>query len=191
MENPKIIIPQDYDEAMSRKEEVLKLINEYNEQLLNGEQVLLTEEEIDLLQEEYQLLDELIIESKDEDTELEEPLKFADKISAGLIVYMVLAILASIYPLCRSLGFDMIATSIFSEIDLSSMTTNAIKLLITAIFLIYPLILTLLSGLIRIFLIKKSENKKIFFWFYMIQILMLLVNSIIVFFTLINHVTAN
>ena len=56
----KIQIPDNYQEALARKEEVLKQINAYNEALFNETELPCSDEEIALLQEEYALLDEYV-----------------------------------------------------------------------------------------------------------------------------------
>ena len=57
--------PETYEEAVERKAYVLKLINEYNEALLLGNELPCSEEEIDRLQEEYQILDEHLALTED------------------------------------------------------------------------------------------------------------------------------
>ena len=69
-------IPDTYEEAVARKAEVLKLINEYNEALLLDKELPCSEEEIDRLQEEYQILNDHL-ELTDE--EKLEKLKDSDK----------------------------------------------------------------------------------------------------------------
>ena len=55
-----IKIPENYEEALKRKEEVLNIINSYSIALLNETELPCSEEEIALLQEEYSMLDEYV-----------------------------------------------------------------------------------------------------------------------------------
>ena len=82
-------IPDTYEEAVARKAEVLKLINEYNEALLLDKELPCSEEEIDRLQEEYQILndhleltdEEKLEKLKDSDKEINEDGVVVEKIS--------------------------------------------------------------------------------------------------------------
>ena len=59
-------IPETYEEAVARKEEVLKLINEYNVALLLGNELPCSDEEIEKLQEEYQILNDHLALTEEE-----------------------------------------------------------------------------------------------------------------------------
>lgn len=59
-------IPETYEEAVARKEEVLKLINEYNVALLLGNELPCSDEEIEQLQEEYQILNDHLALTEEE-----------------------------------------------------------------------------------------------------------------------------
>ena len=96
-------IPETYEKAVERKAYVLKLINEYNEALLLGNELPCSEEEIDKLQEEYQILndhlalteDEKLSKLKDSDKEVTEDgvivekVSFLDKIHWGVMLYAI------------------------------------------------------------------------------------------------------
>ena len=95
--------PETYEEAIERKAYVLKLINEYNEALLLGNELPCSEEEIDRLQEEYQILDEHLALTEDEklsklndsdkivneDGVIVEKVSFIDNLHWGVILYTV------------------------------------------------------------------------------------------------------
>lgn len=101
-------IPETYEEAVARKAEVLKLINEYNEALLLEKELPCTEEEIDRLQEEYQILndhlaltdEERLEKLKDSDKEVNEDgvvvekISVLDKIHWGVLLYIVFTFIA-------------------------------------------------------------------------------------------------
>ena len=101
-------IPDTYEEAVARKAEVLKLINEYNEALLLDKELPCSEEEIDRLQEEYQILndhleltdEEKLEKLKDSDKEINEDgvvvekISVFDKIHWGIFLYIVFTFIA-------------------------------------------------------------------------------------------------
>ena len=96
-------LPETYEEAVERKAYVLKLINEYNEALLLGNELPCSEEEIDRLQEEYQILndhlalteEERLSKLNDNDKEVTEDgvivekVSVLDKIHWGVMLYCI------------------------------------------------------------------------------------------------------
>ena len=128
-----IKIPDNYDDALKRKFELLDKINSYNEALFNGTELPYTEEEIDAFQEEYELLDDNLALSEKEkiqkldkedvvkldDGTLVEKQSFFDKIHWSMYLYLACVVVFSIvsFFMMRALGDKMFTHSVYSYFE--------------------------------------------------------------------------
>ena len=175
----KIQIPDNYEEALARKEEVLKLINAYSEALLNDTELPCSEEEIELLQEEYSLLDEYVeltdvekeaysindnveyVEVVEEDGTVTKKVKlsFWDKVNPFIFVYAVIIIIGSLWFAVQGIGIQFL--NLFVRLvekfqwDFTNWTDKNVTVLFSAIFAIYPLLFVLFSFLNARFICRK------------------------------------
>lgn len=102
-----IKIPDNYEDAVNRKQEVLNMINQYNEALLLDKELPFTDEEIERLQEEYQILNDHLALTKEEkimrlseedvivneDGTIEEKVSIFDKIHWLVYVYALVSLI--------------------------------------------------------------------------------------------------
>lgn len=111
-------IPDTYEAAVARKEEVLKLINDYNVALLLGNDLPCSEGEIEKLQEEYQILNDHLALTKEEklnklndadkivqeDGTIVEKVSVFDKIHWSVYVYGIISTIFATGILTRPVG---------------------------------------------------------------------------------------
>ena len=200
----KIQIPDNYEEALARKEEVLKLINAYSEALLNDTELPCSEEEIELLQEEYSLLDEYVeltdvekeaysinenveyVEVVEEDGTVTKKVKlsFWDKVNPFIFVYAVIIIIGSLWFAVQGIGIQFL--NLFVTLvekfhwDFTNWTDENVKVLFSAIFAIYPLLFVIFSFLNARFICRKKETKLIGYILLAFHFVLILINYIVV-----------
>lgn len=200
----KIQIPDNYEEALARKEEVLKLINAYSEALLNDTELPCSEEEIELLQEEYSLLDEYVelndvekeaysindnveyVEVVEEDGTVTKKVKlsFWDKVNPFIFVYAVIIIIGSLWFAVQGIGIQFL--NLFVTLvekfqwDFTNWTEKNVTVLFSAIFAIYPLLFVLFSFLNARFICRKKETKLIGYILLAFHFVLILINYIVV-----------
>lgn len=123
-------IPETYEDAVNRKQELLDKINEYNDAFFNNQPLPYTDEEIDAFQEEYQLLnDHLQLTEEEKINRLDEDEK--EVLEDGTVV-KVESVFDKIHPLTYVyiflISFLMILfCPLLSNKIGSSMTTSAIN----------------------------------------------------------------
>ena len=200
----KIQIPDNYEEALARKEEVLKLINAYSEALLNDTELPCSEEEIELLQEEYSLLDEYVeltdvekeaysindnveyVEVVEEDGTVTKKVKlsFWDKVNPFIFVYAVIIIIGSLWFAVQGIGIQFL--NLFVTLvekfqwDFTNWTDKNVTVLFSAIFAIYPLLFVIFSFLNARFICRKKETKLIGYILLAFHFVLILINYIVV-----------
>lgn len=200
----KIQIPDNYEEALARKEEVLKLINAYSEALLNDTELPCSEEEIELLQEEYSLLDEYVeltdvekeaysindnveyVEVVEEDGTVTKKVKlsFWDKVNPFIFVYAVIIIIGSLWFAVQGIGIQFL--NLFVTLvekfqwDFTNWTEKNVTVLFSAIFAIYPLLFVIFSFLNARFICRKKETKLIGYILLAFHFVLILINYIVV-----------
>lgn len=176
-------IPENYNEALQRKEEVLNLINSYNEALFNEQDLPLTDEEIASLQEEYAFLDEFVgltatekaarkeevetveVVSEDGTVEHVEKKNFWDKVNPLILLYGILPIIGSLTFCIQSIGLALIYKFIDLvgkyEWDISGLNDNQVNWLFMGIMSIYPILFNILTFILVKFVFKGKETKLI------------------------------
>lgn len=200
----KIQIPDNYEEALARKEEVLKLINAYSEALLNDTELPCSEEEIELLQEEYSLLDEYVeltdvekeaysvndnveyVEVVEEDGTVTKKVKlsFWDKVNPFIFVYAVIIIIGSLWFAVQGIGIQFL--NLFVTLvekfqwDFTNWSDKNVTVLFSAIFAIYPLLFVIFSFLNARFICRKKETKLIGYILLAFHFVLILINYIVV-----------
>ncbi len=200
----RIQIPDNYTEALARKEEVLKLINAYSEALLNDTELPCTEEEIQLLQEEYTLLDEYVeltevekeaysvnekieyVEVVEEDGTVTKKAKvsFWDKVNPFIFVYAVVIIIGSLWFAIQGIGIQLL--NVFVQLvekyqwNLSNMSDDNILVLFSVVFAVYPILFVLFSFINARFICRKKETKLIGYILLAFHFILILINYIYV-----------
>ena len=200
----KIQIPENYQEALARKEEVLKLINAYNEALFNETELPCTDEEIELLQEEYAILDEYVeltdtekeayknlekveyVEVTEEDGTVtkKEKITFWDKVNPLIFIYAVVPLIGSLWFAIQGIGIQFLNK--FVELvdkyqwDFSDWKDGAITALFMAIIAIYPILFVLLSFIVASFICRKKETKIVGYIILIAHFVLIVINYIVV-----------
>lgn len=204
MAKDQILIPEDYEEAKKRKEEVLKMINLYNEALFNDEVLPFTDEEIRVLQEEFLLLDDYVeltdtekeIINKDSEEDYEEivnedgtvtkkiKVSFWEKVNPFIFIYAVFVLVGSLWFAIQGIGVQMMElfVKIIDKFDISlgSISENGFLILCLALIAIYPILFCVITLLVKIFLCRNKETKKVGFWLLISQIIVITLNYVIV-----------
>lgn len=203
MEKKPILIPENYEAAKKRKEEVLQMINEYNEALFNEDILPYTDEEIKRLQEEYLLLDDYVeltdtekkaIDKHQEEeeetiTEDGEVVKkdkhsYWDAVNPLIFVYALFPLIGSLWFAIQGIGIQVIElfTKILSKnkIVLRGISDNGFLAICLALIAIYPILFCVVTLLVKLFVCRKKETKKAAFWILMGQILISVINYIVV-----------
>ena len=200
----KIIIPENYEEALKRKEEVLNIINSYSIALLNDTELPCTEEEIQTLQEEYALLDEFVeltstekeaISQNDNTKYKEEVLEdgtinkvevvsFWDKVNPFIFVYGLVAVVGSLWFAIQGIGIQLINT--FSNMvqkykwDLTSLSDNQINWLLAGLVAIYPILFLIVSFFVARFACRNKETRKVGYFTLLIHFVVVAINLTII-----------
>lgn len=200
----KIIIPENYEEALKRKEEVLNIINSYSIALLNDTELPCTEEEIQTLQEEYALLDEFVeltatekeaISQNDNTKYKEEVLEdgtinkvevvsFWDKVNPFIFVYGLVAVVGSLWFAIQGIGIQLINT--FSNMvqkykwDLTSLSNNQINWLLAGLVSIYPILFLIVSFFVARFACRNKETRKVGYFTLLIHFVVVAINLTII-----------
>lgn len=150
------------EEALAKKEELLALIAKYNDQIFNEEEVTKTEEfnqEYAKVQGEYEELEELLI--KLHYKEPAETDSMLNHTSIWLWAVLLVLFILSLYPLFNVINLEILIK--FISIDaVSEMTSLQKKALVLTGFLVYPVGLLLIDGVIGLFFVKKKENKIVY-----------------------------
>lgn len=198
MEKEPILIPEDYEEAKKRKEEVLLMINQYNEALFNGEELPYSDDEIKKLQEEYLLLDDYVeltdtekrlINKGADDAEdgevLDEPKEtFWDKVNPLIFVYALFPLIGSLWFAIQGIGIQVIQlfTKFLSKKDivLTGVSDKGFLVICLSLVAVYPILFCLVTLLVKIFVCRRKETKKVAFWILMSQILISIINYLVV-----------
>lgn len=179
--------PETREEAIERKEALLAKINQYNEEYFSGTTTM-SEEEINLIQEEYQFLDEFV--DIDEEFVMEEHKEknFFDKVSIFVWVYAIFAFFSSLYILQQAIGFEVF-TFVYGLEWLYDVSNTMLWLGLVGSFLVYPVLLIILTLVLKFTAFKKNaENKKAFNYVFLGQIGCLLINFIVTYFVIIDMV---
>ena len=200
----KIIIPENYEEALKRKEEVLNIINSYSIALLNDTELPCTEEEIQTLQEEYALLDEFVeltatekeaishndkIKYKEEVLEdgtinKVEVVSFWDKVNPFIFVYGLVAVVGSLWFAIQGIGIQLINT--FSNMvqkykwDLRSLSDKQINWLLAGLVTIYPILFLIVSFFVARFACRNKETRKVGYFTLLIHFVVVAINLTII-----------
>lgn len=198
MDKDVILIPEDYEEAKKRKEEVLRMINEYNEAMFNDEVLPYSDEEIKKLQEEYLLLDDYVEltetekkalnkDAEDEEvSETDEAKKkgFWDLVNPLIFIYALGPLVGSMWFAIQGIGIQVLElfTEILSKnnIQLTGVTDKGFLAICLALIAIYPVLFCLVTLLVKIFVCRKKETKKAALWILLVQILLSVINYIVV-----------
>jgi len=188
MNDKKINIPKSYEEAILRKEEVLSLINEYNEAYFKGEQPNLSDDELALLQEEYQILSDIVIEKpieKIEDSEIEEVksrVNFLDKINPFIWIYAFFVLIFSSWFMIEFMGNEIFKFIFTKEWIKNYENKFLLQMVIFWSFYSFPLLIFLLNFLVKLFFRKNKLNNKAFWWFILVHFLYLILNFSFIYF---------
>ena len=200
----KIIIPENYEEALKRKEEVLNIINSYSIALLNDTELPCTEEEIQTLQEEYALLDEFVeltatekeaichndkIKYKEEVLEdgtinKVEVVSFWDKVNPFIFIYGLVAVVGSLWFAIQGIGIQLINT--FSNMvqkykwDLTSLSDKQINWLLAGLVTIYPILFLIVSFFVARFACRNKETRKVGYFTLLIHFVVVAINLTII-----------
>lgn len=200
----KIQIPENYHDALARKEEVLKLINAYSEALLSDAELPCTEEEIELLQEEYALLDEYVeltdVEKEaysvndkveyeevvEEDGSVTKKVKvsFWDKVNPLIFVYGLIVTIGSLWFAIQGIGVQLL--NLFIKLvekyqwDFTGWEDKEITILFSGIIGIYPLLFVLFSFLNARFICRKKETKLVAYITLAFHFVLILINYIVI-----------
>lgn len=200
MDKDIILIPENYEEAKKRKEEVLRMINEYNEALFNEQALPYSDEEIKKLQEEYLLLDDYVeltetekkaINNEDDDEEIsvtDNPKKqekgFWDLVNPLIFVYALAPLVGSMWFAIQGVGIQVLQlfTEILSKykIQLTGVSDKGFLAICLGLIAIYPVLFCILTLLVKIFVCRKKETKKAALWILFGQILISVINYIVV-----------
>lgn len=204
MEKDSILIPENYEDAKKRKEEVLKMINSYNEALFNDEVLPFSDEEIRVLQEEYLLLDDYVeltdtekeFMNKDSEEDFEEIVNedgtvtkkirvtFWEKVNPFIFIYAVVVLVGSLWFAIQGIGIEImhLFTNIITKfnIPLTGLSDKGFLILCLGLIAIYPILFCVFTLLVKIFLCRNKETKKVAFWLLMSQILVIVINYVIV-----------
>lgn len=184
-------LPDTYEEAVARKEEVLQKINEYNEALFSEAPLPFSEEELDDLQEEFQILNDRLrltekekLQKLDEsqleeiDGELVEKKTFWDKIHWAVYIYGLLSTIFATGILNKSIGDELTYRFIVNYFVKTYKACESMYMtgeymisgfhfwfvtILTYVFL--PILICLLSlGVYFIFRNKGEVNRKVTFY---------------------------
>lgn len=198
MKKEPVLVPEDYEEAKKRKEEVLLMINQYNEALFNGDELPYSDDEIKDLQEEYLLLDDyveltdtekkLINESENSDDEdgVSEVEKetYWDRVNPLIFVYALFPLIGSLWFAIQGIGIQVIQlfTKILDkhDITLTGVSNKGFLVLCLVLVAIYPILFCVVTLLVKIFVCRRKETKKAAFWILMSQILITVINYVVV-----------
>ena len=179
--------PETYEEAVARKEALLEKINQYNEEYFKGN-TSVNEEEIALVQEEYEFLDEFV--DIEEEFASEEPKEknFFDRVSIFVWIYALFTFFSSLYIIQQAIGFKVF-TAIYTT-DLFYEATNFFLWTgLMGSFLAYPVALLIITVVLKFAVFnRKPENKKAFNYVFLAQIVFLVINFIVSYFTVIDMV---
>lgn len=177
--------PETREEAIERKEVLLAKINQYNEEYFSGN-LTLTEDEINLIQEEYQFLDEFVdIEAE---FVIEEPKEknFFDKVSIFVWIYAIFAFFSSLYILQEAIGVEVFAF-VYNLEWLYDVSNSILWFGLMGCFLLYPVILIIISFILKLVVFKKkAENKKAFKYVFLGQIICIVINFAVSYFVVID-----
>ncbi len=183
----KFKVPETFEEAVQRKEELLNKLNQYNEDFFNGNTTY-TEEEIKLIKEEYEFLDEYV--DVDGEFAVEAPVEkgFFDKVNIFVWIYALFALFSGVYIVQQLVGFELF--KIVYTAGLFDNFGNAIKYIFVILcFVVYPLILMLITLILKFLVFKKTaEDKKAFKWVFLGQIAFLLINFVVSYFVIIDMI---
>lgn len=212
MDEKEYKIPETYEEAVSRKQEVLKKINEYNEALLLEKELPCSEEEIEKLQEEFQILNDQLALTKEEkvrklrETDVEvsedgtivEKNTIWDRINWFVYIYAFLSTLFASGFLTKKIGNSCMQKFIdnyflkVSEADITvggladsdmMMGAGEFWFKFCLSYLWLPLLIVFLSAIVYfIFRKRKDINTKITFWLLILHIVLAIAVSLIVIF---------
>ena len=173
------------EEALARKEELLALIAKYNDQIFNEEEVTKTQEfsdEYEKVQTEYEEIEELLTK-----LHYKEPIETDSMLNhTSLWLWAVLLVLfiLSLYPLFNVINLEILIK--FISIDsIKEMSSLQKKTLVLTGFLVYPVGLLLIDGIIGLFFVKKKENKLVYLIGSGVFLVSLLVSVLVIFFSLI------
>ncbi|MBQ8293059.1 MAG: hypothetical protein IJX78_04525 [Bacilli bacterium] len=181
----KFNIPQTREEAIERKEELLKKLNQYNEDYFSGNTTY-TEEEINLIKEEYDFLDDYV--EVDAEFVMEEATEktFFDKVNIFVWIYALFVFFSGLYFLQQLVGFEVFKVAYTA--GLFENISNILKYIgIVSCYVIYPVLLIIISIILKLFAFKKTEeDKKAFKWVFLGQIIYILINFAISYFVVID-----
>lgn len=173
------------EEALARKEELLTLLEGYNNAIFDETEESKTEEfneQLQSLNDEYAYVEEYIRRSHyKEPVEIE---RFLNKVSMWIWPYFLVLLTACFYPLFELIDINIIIPFLKIE-SVQNMLPVQQKTVILCAFAIYPIGLLLINLLVRLFLIKSKENKKayliasIIFWVLLLSSILILFLSTI------------
>lgn len=178
--------PTTYEEAVERKENLLNKLNKYNEEILEGKELSLTDEELALVQEEYEFLDCFVdVDAEFAKTEESGEKKFLDKVNIFVWIYAMVMFFANLYFIQQHIGYSILSKFLTASwLDLSN---TALWFSIMGMFIIYPAILLIIGIFVKIFALKKDKvSKKTFNYVFLGQIIFTIINFVICYFVVID-----
>lgn len=186
MDDKKIIIPKTYEEAIKRKEEVLALINDYNEAYFKGEEPLISEEAMSLLQEEFLILNDIVIDKPvDNDIESddkEKKINILEKINPLIWIYTFIIFTFSSWFMIEYVGNE-IFKFIFTKNWIQDYDNKfLIIMVIIWSFYAFPLLIFSLNFLVKLFFKKNPLNHKAFWWVIVAHFVYLIINFCYIYF---------
>jgi len=159
-------IPETVEEIRNRIEELYNKINEYNTAYFSCDTLPYTEEEINEIQEEYNFLCDTFKEDKTEKEEVEESeKKFFDKVSPAIWIYTIIVAIASMWFVVSYIGdsflYGYLETFPSSDAFLAFIENhqNLFLFYCWMLYAIYPLIIIIVSTILKLTIFKSKENK--------------------------------
>mgnify|MGYP003302742268 CR=1 FL=1 len=173
------------EEALTRKEEVLKELEDYNNKIFDETEESKTEEFSEnyaALSAELTYIDEYLRKAHYKKPVENESI--LNKASIWIWFLMAALVIITIYPLFKVIDVSIIVKFLKME-SVQNMTTLQQKTVLICSFLIYPVTLFIVHGIASIFTLKKEENKKVYLFASIPFWLLNVSSSLVVFFTLI------
>ena len=173
------------EEALTRKEEVIKELDDCNNQIFNETDESKTpefNEKYEALNNELMYIDEYLRKAHYKAPVESESI--LNKASIWIWFLMAALVILSIYPLFKVIDLSIVIKFLEME-SVQNMTKLQQKTVLICSFLIYPVGLLIINAVGSIFTIKKAEDKKVYlfssipFWVLNVS------SSLILFFTLI------
>jgi len=149
--------------ALERKEEILKTINQYNEEILTNGVSEISESLVEELEEEYAILDdeypEKVVEEYKE--------SWFSRVSWWILAYPFLITFLTLPSMVKIIGLEV--HYVIRRVVPNMPVLSALWFYLAVILFLYPIIILVITWTINGF-IKKSENKRAFKWVFIYHI---------------------